>query len=991
LLLPEWTSSEGLAHFFGGCMELENDLCYVAELAAKEQGIELSVVMPCLNEALTVGVCIDKALGAFKKLGVIGEVIVADNGSTDSSVRVARMHGARVVRVTMPGYGSALRGGIEAARGRYVVMGDADDSYDFSQLEAFLVGLRAGDDLVMGNRFQGGIKRGAMPWLHRYVGNPLLSGLLNLLFATPARDAHCGLRAFQKESYLRLGLKTTGMEFASEMLVKAAVHQQRISEVPTVLYPDGRNRPPHLRSFRDGWRHLCLLMQLCPRRLLFVIVLLFLTIGVLSWPAKMPQVVARDLLVAPFWLLATALIAFASWLWARRLFPQDSGFASIGHALVLFWSSVVAVATVVGSLNCLNGSVLVVAGIMLSAVALAAYRVLPAVPLSGPKRTDPGNAWYIAMWAAVLSWAIGHVVTKGLLGFPTDFDSLAYHIPLVDLWLQGGTLNATGCSRWANPGNNELLALWMVAPFSGDFYVALTNLLPTALFACSIVSVATAMGLARPLAHLVGLTCVCNFVVLRQLADNENDIAVAACFFAATSYAMRYSTGHSAAVLALGAISLGLLAGIKYYALGYVGLVLVSWLAVTIATDGIRASLKLAFVIAAGIVIFGGYWYCRNWQMTGSPLYPKQLFGTSDLLSEICPFVAQTSFLGNGRPELPSLYIEAVWNKVGLYQVAALLFAPLSLLGLLVSAAWHALKGDAPDTRARFWAFLLLVGTALVFGATPMAIEDVPGTLNQLRWGYTPLRYGLCFLSMTTLVAFLTFGRFLFHNRDPEKNGAVIAWAAPSFLWMQYLVGCAFLAGLIGFQVSLAVQQVAARWLDNGLIASVLVSCALALWVLYKGWPWLGKSLVLLVGLALLMFFVGATAFRSEQWHNGFVSQYVQLGLYPTQLNDVDDHTICVLHSRCYPFFGSLRQRRVWQPVYVYSSAWLWESLRRENAAYIVVQWPAPSQSLKRFLGFEECMTTHPAAFRQVDGVRRYAVFEVLQFKQHESNTRGDQ
>jgi len=202
------------------------------------------------------------------QLDLRGEVVVADNGSDDGSPEIAVTHGARVVNVACKGYGSALQGGIAAARGRYVIMGDADDSYDFSRLGPFVERLRAGDDLVVGNRFKGGIRPGAMPWLHRYVGNPLLSGVLNLFFHTPIADAHCGLRGFGKAAHERLGLTATGMEFASEMVVKAALQKQRLSEVPVVLHPDGRDRAPHLRSFRDGWRHLRILVLIKGNNLL---------------------------------------------------------------------------------------------------------------------------------------------------------------------------------------------------------------------------------------------------------------------------------------------------------------------------------------------------------------------------------------------------------------------------------------------------------------------------------------------------------------------------------------------------------------------------------------------------------------------------------------------------------------------------------------------------------------------------------------------------
>ncbi len=230
---------------------------------------ELSIVMPCLNEAETLAVCIEKAKKFLIDNNVSGEIVIADNGSTDGSQAIAKQLGARVVNVTEKGYGSALMGGIQAAEGKYIVMGDADDSYDFSKLEAFLEKLRAGFDLVMGNRFRGGIKSGAMPFLHRYLGNPVLSSIGKLFFKSPIEDFHCGLRGFKKESILGLDLHTTGMEFASEMVVKATLYKLRITEVATVLHQDGRSRPPHLRSWRDGWRHLRFMLMYSPRWLFF--------------------------------------------------------------------------------------------------------------------------------------------------------------------------------------------------------------------------------------------------------------------------------------------------------------------------------------------------------------------------------------------------------------------------------------------------------------------------------------------------------------------------------------------------------------------------------------------------------------------------------------------------------------------------------------------------------------------------------------------------
>ena len=230
-----------------------------------EASLELSIVMPCLNEAETLATCINKARQWLINNQVAGEIIVADNGSTDGSQRIATVLGARVVNVTQKGYGSALMGGISAARGKYIVMGDADDSYSFSHLDAFLEKLRQGYELVMGNRFAGGIKPGAMKALHKYLGNPVLTGIGRLLFKSPCGDFHCGLRGFSKAAALKMDLRTTGMEFASEMVVKATLHKLRVTEVPTVLFQDGRSRPPHLRSWRDGWRHLRFLLLYSPR------------------------------------------------------------------------------------------------------------------------------------------------------------------------------------------------------------------------------------------------------------------------------------------------------------------------------------------------------------------------------------------------------------------------------------------------------------------------------------------------------------------------------------------------------------------------------------------------------------------------------------------------------------------------------------------------------------------------------------------------------
>lgn len=247
--------------------------------------MELTILMPCLNEARTVARCVERAVAFLRQSGIPGEVLVADNGSTDGSQRLAQDAGARVVVVPTRGYGAALAAGIQAAEGRYVVMGDSDESYDFSALDQFVQRLRAGADLVMGNRFRGGIAPGAMPLLHRYLGNPVLSLIGRVFFRIDVGDFHCGLRAFSRDRIRSLALVTTGMEFASEMVAKAALAGLRIEEVPTTLRPDNRQRPPHLRTWRDGWRHLLFMLLFCPRWLFLLPGLVLLLLGIAGFVA----------------------------------------------------------------------------------------------------------------------------------------------------------------------------------------------------------------------------------------------------------------------------------------------------------------------------------------------------------------------------------------------------------------------------------------------------------------------------------------------------------------------------------------------------------------------------------------------------------------------------------------------------------------------------------------------------------------------------------
>jgi glycosyltransferase involved in cell wall biosynthesis len=302
------------------------------QTASTPTAVEVSIVMPCLNEAETLAKCIRHAQSAIAKGGFAAEIIVADNGSTDGSQQIARDLGARVVDVPRKGYGSALIGGIDAAKGQFVVMGDADDSYDFEAIGPLIDKLRQGYDLVVGNRFMGGIEPGAMPWSHRWVGNPVLTFISRVFFHAPVGDTHCGLRAFKKDAYEKMRLRATGMEFASEMVIKASLKGMRITEVAVVLRPDGRSRAPHLRTWRDGWRHLRFMLLFSPRWLFLYPGLALFAVGVLLSALLLPgplhvagvRLDIHTLLVAGFLsLIGYQLVLFAVF---TKIFAVRMGF-----------------------------------------------------------------------------------------------------------------------------------------------------------------------------------------------------------------------------------------------------------------------------------------------------------------------------------------------------------------------------------------------------------------------------------------------------------------------------------------------------------------------------------------------------------------------------------------------------------------------------------------------------------------------------------------
>ena len=346
-----------------------------ARSGGQKDPMKVTILMPCLNEAETLGACIRKADAWVKGAGLPCEILVADNGSTDGSIDIARSLGARVVPVTQKGYGAALYGGIQAARGEYVIMGDSDDSYDFGKLDAFVEKLDQGYDLVMGNRFSGGIAPGAMPWKNRYIGNPVLTFIGRLLFRCPVRDFHCGIRAFRKSAFERMDLRTSGMEFASEMVIKASLFGLKMTEVPVRLSKDGRSRPPHLRPWRDGWRHLKFMFLFSPRILFFYPGLLLFLLGLCGYAALLAGPLHLGSVVFDvhtlFYAQAIMELGFLSAMFgiAVRIFAGREGLMR-EHALLKRLRT-----TPLLEMGCLMGLVLIGAGLFIGATLLHSWGV----------------------------------------------------------------------------------------------------------------------------------------------------------------------------------------------------------------------------------------------------------------------------------------------------------------------------------------------------------------------------------------------------------------------------------------------------------------------------------------------------------------------------------------------------------------------------------------------------------------------------------------
>lgn len=697
-----------------------------------------------------------------------------------------------------------------------------------------------------------------------------------------------------------------------------------------------------------------------------------------------------DSVVAVFWFASTALLAASGWVIAGRYFPRDAVLNRVGHTIVIGWSQIVVVGVALGALGSLLPTALLVGVTSLAALTLILIKQKGVRPekcefdaISGPpdQTLQTTERLWLVAWLVLIAFWVGHSVTSGLLRFPTDWDTLMYHLPMVDHWLQAKSLYAPDCLRWSDPGNNELVTLWLVAPFSGDFLYSLTNLPSTVLLACVSVEFGRHLGLPIAWRNITAMAVVTNFVVFKQLTDTENDVAVAALLLASLTFALRYSDRRVTADLILGVICLGLLAGVKYYALGYVTVAALTAALSIARRQGGRAAAKAAILGLLSVLMFSGYWYARNWVNGGSPLHPLGSFTQKDELAEVYPGgIWSTTFIGNGRPELPELAFDAVWGMTGPCHLLACLLLPISLIWLTVRGCSLATRspGSEGEGVARLALAYATVLSGLVLLVTPFAVEDVPGTLNQMHWKYCPVRYGLCFLSLSVLTftvllhdvsqgAFLHLGCF--------RKRCVFVRTLTSLPLFGLVVGTSFQL------IRLKNNDLDVVFGESILLATDIVLVAAISSLVCVSWPRIRFVFALLMILSAVVGVAQAGDWLAQRWHLGFESHYDRMlagGLF-RHLKDTQPAgiRICVLDLRPYPFFGSSRQFQVCQPYQVRSPQELTDYLRDREVILVAARFDM-NLTVRGWQNCRGWLTEHDRQFLVVRGRPwPYTVYQV--------------
>lgn len=676
----------------------------------------------------------------------------------------------------------------------------------------------------------------------------------------------------------------------------------------------------------------------------------------------------EDGLAVGWWLVANLLMLALGFAWSRQLSPTNTPAELVVDTLVSYLASITLVAVIAGIIGQVHAAGLAVSVFAVILMAAIGLRWMPsphgdvAAPFRSLLAALSDNPCYALVWLIATALCLGQVVLYGVLRLPEDFDALAYHIPLIDHWIQSHSLCTPQSAAWFVGGNWEVVGLWFAAPFSGDFLVGLANVPFVLLWVVGVFRFAEAMGLARPWNHIAAMGSTLTLPLWYQTAEAANDLAVVAYFVASANYCVRYLSRHRLVDLVFFGVSVGLLAGVKHFAVGYAIVSLAIFILFSLSSGRSRAVKELALCVGLS-VLCGGYWYLRNWWHTGLPLFPLQ--ATPDGESLGYPSLWQSTLLGNGDPKVPRLALAAVWKMSGVWQVLAVVVTPGLLLyflgkGIAVSLRRKDPPSDITVCSATAWCFsLFLAGTFAIWIVTPYAVEDQPGTLNHLGFAYTPVRYGLCFLTMASIgLAFLgqSFERRFAASR-PARS---------------FVIGGAVLL-LIGqfFQLLLLLRYQFAI-LDTFLIGMLAVLCLGIGGALFAWSSRLGR---IVLSVLVLLFAAAGVATLSARWHQRFPEHFARkLPERYFELTSSQPQRILVLEDCPYPFFGSRREHWVSNPRSVRSCAEILEIVRQDRITLIVTRL-ANGREMDRYRDVVEMLSEEDGKLQIVLSDERFRLY----------------
>lgn len=641
----------------------------------------------------------------------------------------------------------------------------------------------------------------------------------------------------------------------------------------------------------------------------------------------------RDMLVCCLWLFDNMLLVCASARIAARFLPADLGAAKVLNITTISCAILTAVLLLLGAANIFSG-VSMLAGIFITSLTIIWW-----LKMRGEgHRGRPTSSTFTVFWMLLTGLLCGHCLVNGLLRLPTDHDCLMYHLPLVDSWLQAGSLYAPDASHWSSPAGSELLAAWCCGPFSGDFLSALNNLPSAIIWASATLQFCRLLGLTQRWPELATISALSVHALLRETDDASNDLMVVAFFMASNVYVIRFFQANDPALRTMIGICLGLLCGVKFFALGYAGVTWVAMIGGLALVTNWKISIRTGISTAALSLLFGGYWYIRNIVCTGLPLYPM-----GDTASLAYPNIWSTSLVGNDSPDLWPLFFEALWKICGPIHWFAATVLPVTVGSMIWKTCSDWRNKPEEWIQKRWVSVAVLLGSAAVLWVTPYLIEDQPGTLNHLRWGNTPTRYALCFLTMSVVCLFTLIHGFV--ERLPVVGRRLVFLA---------------IAACLTYQLGIRIQSHAYEF---SFMEAAIVGIDLGLFMLAVRWlldsrAQRGMKIAACLTIALLLSI--GTGILASRWHNEFdrhFDQHFRTTAF-TKLNDgaFDGTRICVLDYRPYAFYGSRRQHHVINPRRFVSEDCLARTLR-SRGIQIVTALGAQGYSVDRYRGAFELLT----------------------------------